>query len=472
MSKQPEMVIARNPRATRNNDTTLNLDNQMYQQPVTSFQRVSNDAPLSEETKTAIQNTVLQFYVHSQTQEDAEGITACYERLSRDDERAGESLSIENQKRILEKYCRDHGYTAIRHYDEDDGFSGTNFNRPGFQRMLADIKAGKIKRVVVKDMSRFGRNYLQVGMYTEMLFPEYGVHFIAVNDGVDSVRGDNEFAAIRNVFNEMYAKDTSKKIRATWQSKGHSGEHLTTVPPYGYIKDPEDTKRWIVDEEAAAVVQKIFALCMDGLGPTQIAKWLKENLTEYYVIGCGRSPELRDEQVSIAYRKDRLNLMEMQSYWLSETPYVPASRYAEQSICPRICNEALFEDLETGKVFRIVNTHLDHIGAQARILGLRQILEKLKTEQLYPDAPTMITGDFNAEPQDPEFEILKEYPEYTNVTKQIGITYHGFTEEDHPCSIDFLLVKGDIKTGEPVKWTDKEGNVWLSDHYPVCVEVE
>ena len=127
MSKQPEMVIARNHRATRNNDTTLNLDNQMYQQPVASFQRVSNAAPLSEETKTAIQNTVLQFYVHSQTQEDAEGITACYERLSRDDERAGESLSIENQKRILEKYCRDHGYTAIRHYDEDDGFSGTNF---------------------------------------------------------------------------------------------------------------------------------------------------------------------------------------------------------------------------------------------------------------------------------------------------------------------------------------------------------
>ena len=189
MSKQPEMVIARNPRATRNNDTTLNLDNQMYQQPVTSFQRVSNDAPLSEETKTAIQNTVLQFYVHSQPQEEAEGITACYERLSQEDKLDGESNSISNQKRILEKYCRDHGYTAIRHYDEDDGYSGTNFNRPGFQRMLADIKAGKIKRVVVKDMSRFGRNYLQVGMYTEMLFPEYGVHFIAVNDGVDSVRG-------------------------------------------------------------------------------------------------------------------------------------------------------------------------------------------------------------------------------------------------------------------------------------------
>lgn len=119
--------------------------------------------------------------------------------------------------------------------------------------------------------------YSYDGNITEMLFPEYGVHFIAVNDGVDSVRGDSEFTAIRNVFNEMYAKDTSKKIRATWQSKGRSGEHLTTIPPYGYKKDPENKKRWIVDEEAAAVVQKIFALCMDGMGPTQIAKWLQEN---------------------------------------------------------------------------------------------------------------------------------------------------------------------------------------------------
>ena len=114
--------------------------------------------------------------------------------------------------------------------------------------MLADIKAGKIKRVIVKDMSRFGRDYLQVGMYTDVIFPEYGVHFIAVNDGVDSTRGENEFTAIRNVFNEMYARDTSKKIRATWQSKGKSGEHLCTNPPYGYMKDPDDKKKWIVDE--------------------------------------------------------------------------------------------------------------------------------------------------------------------------------------------------------------------------------
>ena len=271
--KQPDKFTAH----TAQNYTTMNLDNPMHQQPLASFQRVSNDAPLSEQAKAAIQNTVLQFYVHSQPQEEAEGITACYERLSQEDKLDGESNSISNQKRILEKYCRDHGYAAIRHYDEDDGYSGTNFNRPGFQRMLADIKAGKIKRVVVKDMSRFGRNYLQVGMYTEMMFPEYGVHFIAVNDGVDSVRGDSEFTAIRNVFNEMYAKDTSKKIRATWQSKGRSGEHLATIPPYGYKKDPDNKKKWVIDEQAAAVVQKIFALCVSGMGPSQIARWLQEN---------------------------------------------------------------------------------------------------------------------------------------------------------------------------------------------------
>ena len=206
-----------------------------------------------------------------------EGITALYERLSQEDKLEGESNSIANQKKILERYCREHGITAYRHYDEDDGYSGTNFNRPGFQRMLADIKAGKIKRVIVKDMSRFGRDYLQVGFYTDMLFPDFGVHFIAVNDGVDSTRGENEFTAIRNVFNEMYARDTSKKIRATWQSKGKSGEHLTTIPPYGYMKDPDNKKKWIIDEEAAAVVQQIFALCVSGMGPTQIAKWLEKH---------------------------------------------------------------------------------------------------------------------------------------------------------------------------------------------------
>ena len=243
-----------------------------------SFQQIAAPKVLSAEVREAISNNVLQFYVRDQQQDTQdEGITALYERLSQEDKLEGESNSIANQKKILERYCREHGITAYRHYDEDDGYSGTNFNRPGFQRMLADIKAGKIKRVIVKDMSRFGRDYLQVGFYTDMLFPDFGVHFIAVNDGVDSTRGENEFTAIRNVLNEMYARDTSKKIRATWQSKGKSGEHLTTIPPYGYMKDPDNKKKWIIDEEAAAVVQQIFALCVSGMGPTQIAKWLEKH---------------------------------------------------------------------------------------------------------------------------------------------------------------------------------------------------
>ena len=243
-----------------------------------SFQQIAAPKVLSAEVREVISNNVLQFYVRDQQQDTQdEGITALYERLSQEDKLEGESNSIANQKKILERYCREHGITAYRHYDEDDGYSGTNFNRPGFQRMLADIKAGKIKRVIVKDMSRFGRDYLQVGFYTDMLFPDFGVHFIAVNDGLDSTRGENEFTAIRNVFNEMYARDTSKKIRATWQSKGKSGEHLTTIPPYGYMKDPDNKKKWIIDEEAAAVVQQIFALCVSGMGPTQIAKWLEKH---------------------------------------------------------------------------------------------------------------------------------------------------------------------------------------------------
>ena len=145
-----------------------------------SFQQIAAPKVLSAEVREAISNNVLQFYVRDQQQgTQDEGITALYERLSQEDKLEGESNSIANQKKILERYCREHGYTAIRHYDEDDGYSGTNFNRPGFQRMLADIKAGKIKRVIVKDMSRFGRDYLQVGFYTDILFPDFGVHFIA-----------------------------------------------------------------------------------------------------------------------------------------------------------------------------------------------------------------------------------------------------------------------------------------------------
>ena len=256
-----------------------NLENQieLLCEQKTAFQQVANPSTLSEDTRAILRENTLKFLCKQQEQSDNDGITACYERLSQEDRNDGESNSIQNQRKILESYCKNHGYKNVRHYDEDDGYSGTNFNRPGFQRMLADIKAGKISRVIVKDMSRLGRDYLQVGMYTDLVFPEHGVHFVAVNDGVDSTRGENEFTAIRNVFNEMFARDTSKKIKATWQNKGKSGERLCTIAPYGYIKDPDDKKKWIIDEEAAAVVQTIFKLCMDGRGPTQIANWLQDN---------------------------------------------------------------------------------------------------------------------------------------------------------------------------------------------------
>jgi DNA invertase Pin-like site-specific DNA recombinase len=266
-----------------NKQTGVNLENQIEKllcekELTPNFQRVTAVNSLNADTISLLRSNALHLYKgNSNEQTDQEDFTACYERLSQEDSNNGESNSIANQRKILESYCKSNGYKNIRHYDEDDGYSGTNFNRPGFQRMLADIKAGKVKRVIVKDMSRLGRDYLQVGMYTDIVFPEYGVHFVAVNDGVDSTRGENEFTAIRNVFNEMFARDTSKKIRATWQNKGKSGERLTTIAPYGYMKDPNDKKKWLIDEEAAAVVQKIFALCVEGRGPAQIANWLHEN---------------------------------------------------------------------------------------------------------------------------------------------------------------------------------------------------
>ena len=204
----------------------------------------------------------------------AEKWTALYVRLSRDDENEGDSNSIAHQIEILTKYCKDHGITQHKVY-KDDGFSGTNFNRPGFKEMLSDIEAGLVGAVIVKDMSRFGRNYLEVGLYTEIRFPEMGVRFIAVNDGVDSDdQMGNDFTPFRNIINEWYAKDTSKKIRAVFRNKGMSGQRLAVNAPYGYIKGEDG--HLLVDEETAPVVELIFQLCVEGNGPGKIARMLKE----------------------------------------------------------------------------------------------------------------------------------------------------------------------------------------------------
>ena len=199
---------------------------------------------------------------------------ALYVRLSRDDENEGDSNSIAHQIEILTRYAKDHGITNYKIY-KDDGYSGTNFKRPGFLEMLADIEAGLVSMVIVKDMSRFGRNYLEVGLYTEIRFPEMGVRFVAVNDGVDSDNQmDNDFTPFRNIINEWYAKDTSKKIRAVCRNKGMSGQRLATRPPYGYIKGGDG--HLVIDEETKPVVELIFQLCVEGNGPGKIARILKE----------------------------------------------------------------------------------------------------------------------------------------------------------------------------------------------------
>ena len=202
-------------------------------------------------------------------------ITALYCRLSRDDELQGDSNSIRNQKAILQKYADDNGFTTTQFF-VDDGYSGTNFNRPDWTRLMALVEDGQVGTIIVKDMSRLGRDYLKVGYYTEMIFPEADVRFIAINNGVDSAsQQESDFTPFLNIINEWYAKDTSKKIRAVFKAKGQSGKSLATIPPYGYIKDPEDKNHWIVDEEAAEVVREIFHLCVSGYGPTKLANELQ-----------------------------------------------------------------------------------------------------------------------------------------------------------------------------------------------------
>lgn len=191
-------------------------------------------------------------------------VTALYCRLSCDDDNDGESLSIENQKKLLTQYADEKGFLNTRFY-VDDGISGTTFERDGFKAMLNDVQNGEVKTVIVKDMSRFGRDYIQVGMYTEILFPQNNVRFIAINDSYDSANGDNDFIPFKNIMNEWYAKDTSKKIKAVNRAKARAGEHLTSNVPYGYIKNPDNPKQWIIDEEAAGVVREIFQLYLQGM---------------------------------------------------------------------------------------------------------------------------------------------------------------------------------------------------------------
>ena len=217
-----------------------------------------------------------------------EKITPLYERLSRDDELQGESNSISNQKQMLEDFARRNGLPNPTHFT-DDGISGTRFDRPGFLAMMEEVEAGRVEAIVIKDMSRLGRDYLKVGQVMEVL-RQRGVRLIAINDGVDSLKGDDDFTPFRNIMNEFYARDTSRKIRSVFKSKGMSGKHLTGTVIYGYLWD-EKREHWLVDEEAAEVVRRIFALTLEGYGPYQIACKLSADRIEIPVVHLARFNE-------------------------------------------------------------------------------------------------------------------------------------------------------------------------------------
>lgn len=217
-------------------------------------------------------------------------------------------------------------------------------------------------------------------------------------------------------------------------------------------------------------------ICFQEVLP-HVAAWLKEVLQDYYVVGCGRSEILDNEQMTVAFRKSRMNLISMETFWLSPHCYEPGSRYEEQSDCPRVCTELVLEDMEENKVFRLVNVHLDHLGVKARMQGLNQILQKMDQERLLPHIPVILAGDFNAEPESVEIRQLNQRLDYVNVTEGIGITFHGFLPEEQPEQIDYIYIRNQegydsLQCLSVEKWEDKEEKVWLSDHYPISVRLE
>ena len=294
-------------------------------------------------------------------------ITALYCRLSQEDDRAGESLSIENQKAMLLQYAKEHHFPNPTFF-VDDGVSGVTYDRPGFQAMLAEIEAGRVAVAVTKDLSRLGRNSALTGLYTNFTFPQNGVRFIAINDNYDTIdpnRVDNDFAGIKNWFNEFYARDTSRKIRAVQKAKGERGVPLTTNVPYGYVKDPENPRRWVVDPVAADVVKRIFSMCMEGRGPKQIANQLKADKvltpTTYKALQGIKCPNKKPENPYGWKDSSVVNILERREYtgctvnfktytnsiWDKKQRETPIEK---QAIFPntheRIIEEAVFEKVQ------------------------------------------------------------------------------------------------------------------------------
>ena len=215
--------------------------------------------------------------------------------------------------------------------------------------------------------------------------------------------------------------------------------------------------------------EKPDVICFQEVEP-HMSAWLKRSLPDYYAMGCGRGEKLDGEQMTVMFRKNDYQLLEMRTFWLSETPSVPGSRYPESS-CPRCCTDAVLMQEASGQVFRVLNTHLDHRGKEAREKGLAQILLYAEQAEMFRGVPMILTGDFNAEPDSEEMEILKKYPGLTDVTREIGVTYHGYGKADPPEQIDYIVLKGALSCKNVCKWTDQENGVYLSDHYPVCAEI-
>ncbi len=216
--------------------------------------------------------------------------------------------------------------------------------------------------------------------------------------------------------------------------------------------------------------EKPDIICFQEVLP-HMAAWIRGYLKDYCAVGCGRGEHLDGEQMTVAFLKDRYRLLNLNTFWLSETPSLPGSRYPGQSSCPRICTDAVLMDDTDGWVFRVLNTHLDHRGKEARERGLDQILRYAAHGGVFPGIPMILTGDFNAEPGSEELAGLKDFPGLTDVTASVGITWHGYGKADPPAQIDYIIIGGPLKCAGVTKWTDEEGGVFLSDHYPVCAEI-
>jgi len=211
-------------------------------------------------------------------------------------------------------------------------------------------------------------------------------------------------------------------------------------------------------------------LCFQEVLP-HVARWLKENLQGYYVLGCPRGEALDGEQTCVAFRSDGFNLIKMDTFWLSRTPGVPGSRYPGQSDCPRVCTELVLREFSSGQVFRLLNTHLDHESAGVRKLAAAQILDRLDAETFFPQIPTFLVGDMNAEPSSEEIQLLRQAPGFRDLTEGIGPTFHNFGRGPE-AAIDYIFAKGAVTCTHVEKWTDCHSGVYLSDHYPICAEVE